>query len=79
MAKMIPLQVNDADYDDGRVVIEAKSWWHNGQLDWAVPAWEEMGLGELEGPFPSRADAVAAIAGVARFLPEYGFTPVVAA
>ena len=69
------VQINSEDYDDGRVVIEAKSWWNNatGELDWAVPAWEEMGLGELEGPFASRVEAEAALTSADQWLGMYGF------
>jgi hypothetical protein len=71
-----PVQINDADYDDGRVVIEAKYYFDRvtGEYDWAVPAWEEMGLGELEGPFASREAAEAALSEAAPFLGDYGFT-----
>lgn len=73
MAKFIPIRINDADYGDERVVIEAKSWWHNGVADWAVPAWEEMGLGELAGDFPSREAAQEALSSAAKWLPDYGY------
>ncbi len=73
MTRNIQVQINDADYGDGRVVIEAKSWWNNGERDWAVPAWEEMGLGELAGDFASRKEAEAALASAAGWLPLYGF------
>ena len=67
------IQINDADYGDGRVVIESDQFWMNGERVFAVPAWEEMGLGELEGPFASIAEAQSALERVARFLPDYGY------
>jgi len=76
--KLTEVQVNGADYDDGRVLIEAKSWWNpaTGERDWAVPAWEEMGLGDLEGPFSSVEEGAAALAAAADILPEYGYRAV---
>lgn len=70
---MIKVQVNDSDYGAGRVVIEAR----NGDCEefaWSVPAWEERGLAELAGDFPSREAAQAVLASVAHYLPEYGYT-----
>jgi hypothetical protein len=40
------IQVNDTDYD-GRIVIER---------DGSVPAWEEMGMGSLEGDQPETTE-----------------------
>lgn len=73
---MVKVQVNDTDYSDGRAVVEAKSWFDakTGQYEWAVPAWEEMGLGELEGPFASRAEAQAALDATQDLITDYGFT-----
>lgn len=73
MTKLKLIQINDADYGDDRVLIEAQHWYRDG-LDWAVPAWEEMGLGELEGVFATRAVANAALASVpTELLAEYGY------
>lgn len=75
MMKLIPVQVNDADYGDSRSRIEAKSYFDRkaGELDWAVPAWEEMGLGELAGEFPTREAAEAVLRDHAVILREYGY------
>ena len=67
-----PVRVNAHDYD-GAIVVEARSWWNGGELDWAVPAWEEMGFGELEGHFQSREDAETALSTAERWFPEYGY------
>ncbi len=72
-----PIRINTEDYEGG-IVIEAKSWWNRGEIDWAVPAWEEMGLGGLvgtnpDGSFSSIQEAQAAIAAEEKWLPEYGY------
>lgn len=53
------VQVNATDYD-GEIVVEQLGYW-NGELCWAVPAWDERGYGDLEGPFASVAQAEAAV------------------
>lgn len=69
------VQINGEDYGSGRFVIEALSWWNSatGELDWAVPAWDERGLAELEGPFASRAEAEEALSGAEQWLGMYGY------
>lgn len=72
MTNLKLIQINDADYGEGRVVIEAQHL----ELDWAVPAWEEMGLSELEGCFISREEAESALRSIpVDLLAEYGFVP----
>ncbi len=55
------IRVNDKDYDD-RIVIEQYRLWNSAEPYWAVPAWEEQGDGDLEGPFESVEEARAALA-----------------
>lgn len=76
MTKLVPVQVNDADYGDDRVLIEAKSYFNHstGEFEWAVPAWEERGLGERV--FATRAQAEAVLRKAAPVLLEYGFEAV---
>lgn len=75
MTKYISVRVNDADYGDDRSRIEAKTYFdrQTGEYGWAVPAWEEMGLGELAGVFATRADAEAVLRANAIYLREYGY------
>jgi hypothetical protein len=56
------IKVCDPSDYDGRVLIESFEFW-NGRSEptWAVPAWEEIGLSELCGPFRSVEEAQAAI------------------
>jgi hypothetical protein len=61
MPKIGDCQVNDADYE-GRVVIEQYGRYNMGGPCWAVPAWEERGDVDMEGPFADRAEAAAALA-----------------
>lgn len=35
--------------------------YHGDDVGFAIPAWEEMGMCHLEGPFPTRAAAQAAV------------------
>jgi hypothetical protein len=69
MATLRKVQVNDADYGDDRSRIEAQDY----DGEWVVPAWEEMGLGELSPLFQTRVEAQAALDAAAEWLPEYGF------
>lgn len=50
------IRANGTDYDGG-VKLERL-----GADGWAVPAWEEQGLGDLAGPFPSWEAAAFALA-----------------
>lgn len=53
------IRVNDTDYD-GRVVVEQYDRW-SGREGWGVPAWDERGEPDLEGPFASAAGAQAVV------------------
>ena len=62
MAEVGDVQVNATDYE-GRIVIEELGYWClELQPHWAVPAWEERGFPELEGPFSCVKDAEDAVA-----------------
>lgn len=55
-------------------VIERFGYWGGApRKSWGVPAWEDMGLGELEGVFLTRAEAEAALTSALNILPSYGF------
>lgn len=57
--KLGTLQVNTTDYDS--IVIERFDYSNLPEPHWSVPAWEECGLGNLAGPFASRAEAQQAL------------------
>lgn len=56
------IRANDTDYG-GSVVVELLDYWpiYGGDLGWAVPAWDERGEPDLDGPFSTVAEAQAAI------------------
>lgn len=64
--KVGDLHVNTTDYD-GDIVIErfgilGYDGCGRARVDWAVPAWDEMGSPDLAGPFDSSATAQVALA-----------------
>lgn len=60
MPKIYDIRANDTDYD-GRIVIEMFSYWGRGEPSWAVPAWDERGEPQYEGPFSSMVEAEAVV------------------
>ncbi len=48
-------------YEFGFVVEQLRYWNGDDRQTWAIPAWEEMGLGGLGGVFPTRHAAQAAL------------------
>lgn len=43
-------------------VIEFANYWNGGELSWALPAWDEMGMGDdADGIFPTQELAIIAM------------------
>lgn len=53
--------VSGAEYNKPGFVIESLCWQIGLDPVYAIPAWEEMGLADLCGPFSTREQALAAI------------------
>lgn len=47
---------------DGFVIEQLRHWNFGAEETWAIPAWEEMGLCGLEGPFQTKEMARRALA-----------------
>lgn len=58
-------------YESGFVIEQYRYWNFEDHKSWCIAPWEEMGLGDLEGVFPTRAAAEAALASVRDILPAY--------
>ena len=61
------IRIADAsEYDLGEGFVIEQCCFSNSYIDddliWALPAWEERGVGHLAGVFPTREAAAAAIA-----------------
>jgi hypothetical protein len=62
MSDRILIQVtNPADYGVDYFAIEANDFYLQGEMRFAVPAWEERGLSELCGPFATAQEAHAVL------------------
>lgn len=59
-------------YDAGFVIEQFRYWNFEDHKSWCIPAWEEMGLGSLEGVFASRDEAENALSSEREFLRDYG-------
>jgi hypothetical protein len=59
------IQICDAaEYGEVGFVIEEYSTWNGGEPTWAVPDWTERGLSHLDGTFPTRRAAEAALGSI---------------
>lgn len=63
------IRINSTDYN-GRIMIE--KYYGRSEYDWAVPAWEELGYPEFEGPFATVEEARHAVIGDSSELNEFG-------
>lgn len=48
---------SEYDLGDGFVIEQKRHWNFDAEESWAIPAWEEMGFGDLAGKFPTHASA----------------------
>jgi hypothetical protein len=56
MRRLSNVKVNSTEYASG-IVIERQDW----DGSWNIPAWEELGMSELVGPFESVEQAQTAL------------------
>lgn len=59
------------DYEDG-IRIEAGPF-ANGRDDWACYAWEERGMPEIDGAFPTRTAALDVLRKGREYLESFGY------
>lgn len=48
---------HEYDLGDGFVIEQKRHWNFAAEESWGIPAWEEMGYGDLSGTFPTHAAA----------------------
>lgn len=81
MTKFCPnqIRVNCVDYPDG-IKIECYRYWcyshWNRGPSWAVPAWDEIGLSCLKGPFADVAEAERVLDEELDYINDCGYTTV---